>query len=83
MNKYKLCRVLEWQKSKVYPINERGEAYGDMLLSYEDDDDHYYYAIYENSGDNENEDWDEWGYYDQDFDKALEEYKKLVKGGEK
>ena len=78
-NKYKLCRVLEWQKSKVQPINEEGEAYGDILLSYEDDDDHYYYAIYENLGDENDEDWTEWGYYETDFKLALRAYKGLLK----
>ena len=81
-NRYKLCRVLNWQKSKVQPINEKGEAYGDILLSYEDDDDHYYYAIYENDGDENDEDWNEWGFYDQDFDEALKAYNQLTKKGE-
>lgn len=67
-NKYKICRVWYDQHSVVKPINEEGLEYGNPLMTFE------------NSGDNENEDWDEWGYYDQDFDKALEEYKKLVKG---
>ena len=81
-NKYKLCRVWYDQHSVVKPINEEGLEYGNPLMAFEEEE-NYYYAIFENSGDNENEDWDEWGYYDQDFDKALEEYKKLVKGGEK
>ena len=76
MNKYKLCRVYDTQHSTVRTIDEEGRTYGDVLLTYEDDG-NYYYAIYENSGDEQDEDWDEYGYYDQDFDKALEEYKKL------
>ena len=76
MNKYKLCRVYYTQHSTVRTINEEGQTYGDVLLTYEDDG-NYYYAIYENSGDEQDEDWDEYGYYDQDFAKALEEYKKL------
>ena len=76
MKQYKLCRVYYTQHSTVRTIDEEGHTYGDVLLTYEDDG-NYYYAIYENSGDEQDEDWDEYGYYDQDFDKALEEYKKL------
>lgn len=77
-NKYKLCIVDSYQKSKVQPINEKGEEYGDVLLSYEDDG-NCYYAIYENIGDENDEDWTEWGYYETDFKLALRAYKGLLK----
>lgn len=79
MSKYKLCMVDIFQRSEVFPINERGEQYGDMLFSYEYDDENHY-AIYENIGDDENEDWVEWGYYEDDFKKAKESYQQLTKG---
>lgn len=85
-NKYKLCRVYERQDMKVQPINKKGEDYGDTLLTMCGDEWGYYYAIYENLNynpadpDNDNdEDWDEWGYYDQDFERALWNYNKLMK----
>lgn len=80
--KYKLCRVENLQQSKVYPIDENGEEHGDMLLSYEDSEPQVYYAIYENLGDDNDEDWDEWGYYEDDFAKAKEAYEQLKKKGE-
>lgn len=76
MSKYKLCLVDLYQKSEVFPINEKGEQCGDMLNSYEYDDENHY-AIYENVGNEQNEDWEEWGYYGTDYDKALEAFKKL------
>ena len=79
MGKYKLCLVDIYQKSEVFAIDEHGVQYGDMLCSYEYDDQNHY-AIYENLGTDEDEDWQEWGYYETDFDKALENYKQLTKG---
>lgn len=76
MSKYKLCVVDIYQKSEVFPINEKGEQYGDMLNSYEYDDQNHY-AIYENLGNEEDEDWQEWGYYETDFEKAKREYERL------
>lgn len=80
MSKYKLCLVNIYQKSEVFPINERGQRYGDMLTSYEYDDTNHY-AIYENLGNDEHEDWQEWGYYEDDFRKAKEMYNKLEREG--
>lgn len=89
MSKYKLCRVDVVQSMWVRPIDKQGTDYGNTLMTMEDDG-AYYYAIYENQNydptnpDNDNdEDWDEWGYYDQDLDKAVEEYNKLMKGDSK
>lgn len=79
MGKYKLCLVDIYQKSEVYPINEKGVQYGDLLFSYEYDDENHY-AIYENIGDDESEDWVEWGYYETDFEKAKRAYEQLTKG---
>lgn len=81
MSRYKLCRVDYVQSSWVRPLDMTGKDEGYTLTEYSDDGS-YYYAIYENVSDNKYGDWDEWGYYDQDFDKALEEYKKLTKGGD-
>lgn len=81
MNKYKLVRVDVETKSTVQPINEVGKDYLDTLCSFENNED-YYYAIYENMGDEENEEWSEYDYFEQDFDKALQAYKNLktIKG---
>lgn len=76
MKKYKLCRVYRYEYIEVKPINTDGNEYGDALYTCEQPD-YYYYAIYENVGDNENEDWEEYAYYDDDFAKAVEEYNKL------
>lgn len=74
MNKrYKLCRVDYTQSSWVRPIDETGKDEGYTLTEFGDDG-ACYYAIYENIG---AEDWTEWGYYEDDFDKALKEFKKL------
>lgn len=81
MNKYKLCVVDIYQKSEVYALNEKGQTYGDMITSYEYDDQNHY-AIYENLGNDEHEDWQEWGYYETDYDKAREMYNKLLEKGE-
>lgn len=78
MNKYKLCRVCCDEINEAQPINEKGEAYGDILETYQSDQ-HYFYAIYENQGDDECEDWYEYKFY-ADFDKAVKEYKKLKEG---
>lgn len=82
MSKYKLCLVDLYQKSEVFPINEKGEQYGNMLNSYEYDDENHY-AIYENVGDEQDEDWEEWGYYGTDFDNALTQYRILKEREEK
>lgn len=76
MNKYKLVRVDVETKSTVQPINEVGKDYLDTLCSFENNED-YYYAIYENMGDEENEEWSEYDYFEQDFDRALQAYKNL------
>lgn len=61
----------------VKPIDKNGNDLGNTLLEI-DNDEFYYYAIYEDLGDG---DWTEWGYYDQDLDKAVKKYNKLTKGG--
>lgn len=76
-NKYKLVRVDVETKSTVQPINEKGEEYLDTLCSFENNED-YYYAIYENIGDEQDECWSEYDYYEQDFERAVGEYKKLI-----
>ena len=45
----------------------------------DEDDGNCYYAIYENIGDENDEDWTEWGYYETDFKLALRAYKGLLK----
>lgn len=81
MSKYKLCRLEMTTTTKVVPITTKGIQYLDSLMSFEEDNDEYcYYSIYENLGDDENEDWEEYMYYGDDFDKAVEEYEKLTKG---
>lgn len=76
MSRYKLCRVDSVQSMWVRPIDKNGNDRGNTLLERKEDG-FYYYAIYEDLGDGE---WAEWGYYDQDLDKAVKEYNKLTKG---
>lgn len=76
MGRYKLCRVHYSQDSTVKVINEDGVE-SDTLCSYSTDEDEFYYAIYENIGDDGEEEWDEWGYYDQDLERAVEDFNKL------
>ena len=75
-NRYKLVRVDVETKSTVQPIDEKGRDYLDTLCSFENNED-YYYAIYENTGSENDECWEEYDYFEQDFDKALEQYNKL------
>ena len=81
MNKYKLCRLYMEGRTEVQPINENGDEYGDVLLSYEEDDDIPQYAIYENLGDGQDEDWNEWHYYGDDFEAARNMYIKIKEKG--
>lgn len=76
MNKYKLCRVYRHECGEVKPVDTDGNEYGNALFTYDNEPD-YAYAIYENLGDNDYEDWEEYAYYDDDFMKAVEEYNKL------
>lgn len=76
MNKFKLCRVDYTQSSWVRPIDESGKDEGYTLTEFGDDG-AYYYAIYENVGTEEAEDWQEWGYYEDDLDKAIRVFNKL------
>lgn len=76
MEKYKLCRVDYTQSSWVRPIDEAGKDEGYTLTEFGDDG-AYYYAIYENVGAEGAEDWQEWGYYEDDLDKAVEQMKRL------
>lgn len=80
-NKYKLCRVLTTGHTTIQPIDVNGDPYGDTLLTYESDAT-YQYAIYENWGDDNDEDWNEHSFYDEDFEKARDEYNRLVKEAE-
>lgn len=80
-NKYKLCKVLTSGDTNVQPIDVNGDPYGDILLSYAHDGE-INYAIYENLGDDNDEDWDEYEYYGDKFEKARDEYNKLVKEAE-
>lgn len=77
MNKYKLCLGYTTGETVVRPIDEQGNYVGDALLTTYEDDGTSYYAIYENLGTEEEPDWAEWGYYDQDLEKAVEEFNKL------
>ena len=77
MSEYKLCRVDMVQSMWVRPIEENGTDKG-YTLETKEEDGFYYYAIYEKVDD----EWLEWGYYDQDLDKALENYKQLQIKGE-
>ena len=76
MNRYKLCRVYRHERGEAQPIDTDGNEYGNALYTFDDEKD-YTYAIYENLGDDDYEDWEEYEYYDDDFDKAVEEYNKL------
>lgn len=78
MEKYKLCRVFTSGNTTVMEIDEKGIKTGKVVDTYEDEGS-FGYAIYENLGTEEDPDWAEWGYYDQDFDKAKEEFNKLIK----
>lgn len=75
MEKYKLCKVDYYQSASVMPMDENGHITGSELRS-DESDDNYYYAIYENV----DGEWEEWGYYDQDFEEARNVYQKLMKG---
>lgn len=79
MTNYKLCRIEVESKSTVVPINEEGKQCLDTLMTFENDED-CYYAIYENMGDDENEEWSEYDYFGDDFEEAVKAYKKLIKG---
>lgn len=76
MNKYKLCRIYQRKYGEVKPIDTDGKAYGDTLFTYGNET-NFHYAIYENLGDNDHEDWEEYKWYGDDFTKAVEEYNKL------
>ena len=76
MNKYKLCRVMTTGACVIRPIDEEGHDAGNVIVTYEDDGT-YSYAIYENLGTEEEPSWNEWGNYDQDLEKAVEEFNKL------
>jgi hypothetical protein len=76
-SKYKLCRVYIEGRTRVQPITTTGVEYGDTLLSYEQDEE-WNYAIYENLGDENGEDWNEYEYFRDDFAKAVERYVELV-----
>ena len=73
--KYKLCALLVENTTRVQPIDEGGKPYLDTLCTYEDNEECY--AIYENTGDDEDEEWEEYQHYGQDFEKARAEYLKL------
>lgn len=75
MTQYKLCRIELSGTTKVVPITTKGIQYGEPIDIREDEPDNYYYSIYE-SRDN-GESWDEYMYYGDDFDKAVNEYEKL------
>lgn len=80
--KYRLCRVEVEKKLDVMLLDADGE---DMcsapMLEIEGDDD-YYYAIYENIGDDQFEEWEEYDCFGDDKERAMEEFKKLIKKGE-
>lgn len=82
INKYKLCKVLTTGHTTIQPVDVNGDPYGDELLSYSHDGE-ISYAIYENWGDESDEDWNEYEYYSEDFGKARDEYNRLVKEAEK
>ena len=75
MSKYKLCIDDTFGKTIVQPINENGEEYGEPLMTLEGDGT-CSYSIYINYGDDQDEDWEEYDFYDN-FEDALAEYKKL------
>lgn len=81
MNKYKLCRLYIDGRAEVQPINENGDEYGDVLCTFEEDGG-VYYAIYENLGDEQDEDWQEYHYFGDDFKGAREMYNKLKEKGD-
>lgn len=75
-NKYKLVQIISHTDSVVQPITEDNRPYLDRLCTYEDD--RITYAIYENTGDDDDDIWDEYANYDEDFNKARREYRRLV-----
>ena len=78
MNRYKLCRVEVETKSSVYPLDENGNEITTASMVEFDNCDDYYYAIYENIGDEQFEEWDEYACYNDDKQKAVEEYQQLI-----
>lgn len=80
-NKYKLCAIYVDGKTEVQPINEKGEEYGGVLCTFEEDGE-VYYAVYENIGDEQDEDWQEYHYFGDDFKGAKEMYNKLKGKGD-
>lgn len=76
MDKYKLCLVYTTGNTTVMELDEEHHSTGRVVDTYEDDGTTGY-AIYENIGTEEAPDWAEWGYYDQDFEKAKEMFNKL------
>ena len=75
-NNYKLCRNEFVNYTKVVPITEKGIAYQDTLVSFEGDE-NYSYSIFKNYGDEQDEDWQEYQFFGDDFERAVDEYKKL------
>lgn len=75
-NKFKLCVVDTYGKSRIQPVDENGNDCGDVLCEYESDGE-CSYSIYKNYGTEDNADWQEWGFYGTDFAEALKDFKKL------
>lgn len=75
-DRYKLVKVYVENYSRVIPVDEHGRDCAGVLTSFENDDD-YYYAIYENTGTKDSPTWQEFDYFEQDFEKALEGYREL------
>lgn len=76
-NQYKLCRNELSRHIKVIPITEKGIQYQDILVGFEEDEEEFSYSIFKNYGDEQDEDWQEWEFFGDDFDKAVAEYKRL------
>ena len=78
MAQYKLCRNEVVKVIKAVPITIKGIQYQDTLVSFEKDcEDEASYSIYRNLGDEQDEDWDEYIYFGDNFDKAVETYNQL------
>lgn len=79
MSKYKLVKVTIEGRSEFQPIDPvTGKDDGPILFVCEDDVNEQY-AIYENLGDDEIEDWQEYSWWGDDLDGATLEYEKLSK----
>lgn len=80
--KYRLCRVEVESKSSLMLLDENGKDICATPMEVFENNEDYYYAIYENMGDEQFEEWSEYEYFEDDKERAMEEFNKLIKKGE-